>query len=474
MNLALPVFFLSAAVLCYEMALVRLLPLSHWQPFVTLALGTALLGFGLAGSVLLWLGRYILPRRQTAFSYLAAMTALSIRPVFIAASNLRLEPGLIFRSPHQWLILGLLGAVLTVPFVFGALALALPLLERETVGRYYGYNLLGSCLGVLAALASMELFPLSWLPCLPTGAAWASCLLALSPLGRPRVKLAAALAAAAVTFWPPGIISYGPYKDISYALKMPSFTWQPAGSSASGLLETVAAPGLRSAAGLSTRYTGSLPLQAGLYRDGDRAGTILLPAGPGDPGLDYLQWQTADAPYAILSAGSEVAVLGFDGGEEAFRALGGGASRVVYVEPDAAAADLPSRHHSLFPSWAFGSGKVAFAVEGGRSHLAREGGNYGAVVSPLGGSLASAVAGLGGAAEGYDLTAEGLAEAMGALAPGGVVAVSGWNQAPPTARLKLLRTLAAIPRLGEESWSDGRVLIVTGWSTHTVIVASDP
>ena len=155
MTLSLSILFLSASILSFEIIIIRILAISHWQPFVTLAISTALLGYGLSGSVLVRLRDRIFTKRQLAYPVLAMATTLIYRPVIHASGRLHLDPGLIIRDPYQWLKVWLLIIVLTIPFTLASGALALPLLERESVGKYYGWNFLGAALGVTIVLIAL-------------------------------------------------------------------------------------------------------------------------------------------------------------------------------------------------------------------------------------------------------------------------------------------------------------------------------
>ena len=88
-------------------------------------------------------------------------------------------------------------------------------------------------------------------------------------------------------------------------------------------------------------------------------------------------------------------------------------------------------------------------------------------------NLASSVAGFGAASEDYLLTVEGISAALGILRPGGLLAVTGWNQSPPTGRLKLLNTIREIPGFSGEPDLAAKVRIVVGWSTYTVLVSRE-
>jgi hypothetical protein len=472
MLLSLSVFLLSASVLYYEIVLVRLLALSHWQPFVTLGISTALLGFGISGTILMGTRNILFPKRRIYYPLLASLTALSLRPVLSAAGSLRLEPGLIIRDPSQWLNLGLLVSVLFIPFILSSLALALPLLEKETVGKYYGWNLAGACAGVFLALLGMEHLDPSRLAMPAAAISALACSASLVHYyGKPlRMGGLSMILLLPLALYPSKPISFGPYKDISYGLLLPESRVVLEEWGTNGMLQVILAPSIRSASGLSMRYRGGLPDQGALYRDGDRIGTLILTNDETDKNFEYLKWQTAAAPYSLLMPGAKVVLVGFDGGEGAVRARVHEVASVAVVEPDRSVGRLVREHPDLFRSWIFSSDIVSLVPSGARSFFYSGTRENDAVIYPISGNMASASAGISGAAENYELTVEGVMAALETLNPNGLVAIAGWNQAPSTGRWKILNLLMAVPGLFKDDGFTDRVCLVTSWSTHIFII----
>jgi hypothetical protein len=477
MALALSILFLSASILSFEIIVIRLLAISHWQPFVTLAISTALLGYGLSGSILLKTRDRVFANRRIAYPVLALAAALIYRPVIHVSGRLHLDPGLIIRDPYQWLKVGLLIAVLTLPFTVASGALALPLLERKSVGRYYGWNFVGAAFGVLVVLTTLGTLDPADLPKVPTLLAGLAVFASLFHFHRDKKGLALTAAAMVSLFllFPSSPALYGPYKDISYAFLLPSAQEKAHRSGVTGKFQVVTAPALRSAAGLSTKYRGQLPGQAAIYHSGDRLGTLILTDSPHEEGVEYLKWQTAAAPFTLLEHGSRTAIAGFEGGEEAARAILHGSSSPVVIVPDRAISALVEENPDLFRPWIFGPGSAVMVRDSARSYLGNRSAVYDLIVYPAGMNLAAASAGLTGTAESYEITVQGIEAALGNLnSRGGIIALTGWNQFPPTGRWKLLGLLKRIDMLRDDGEFNGRVYLVTGWSNHTFLVRAEP
>ncbi len=476
MALSLAILLLSASVLSFEIIVIRLLAIHYWQPFVTLAISTALLGYGLSGSILVRVRTSVFPNRHIAFPSLALAATMLYRPVIWASGQLQLDPGLIIRDPSQWFKVGILVSVLTLPFTLASGALALPLLERESVGRYYGWNFLGAGLGVLIVLTTLGTLDPRNLPLVPIilgGFATLSSMIHFHRKRKGLVLSSAAMACLAV-FYPSAPIEYGPYKDISYAFLLPSAREEANRSGITGKFQVVTAPSLHSASGLSTRYRGEIPRQAGIYRDGDRIGTLLLTEGPMDTGLDFLKWQTAAAPFTLPGRRGRSAIIGFDGGEEAARALLYGWEPPVIIEPDEAIKVLVRDNPQLFRPWIFGPGRTVLVSESARNYLSNRSAGHDLIVYTPRVNLAATAAGLTGTEENYEVTVQGMEAALGSLSEEGIIALTGWNQFPSTGRWKLLSLFRQIKVLNDDGQFKGRIYLVTGWSNHTFLVKATP
>jgi hypothetical protein len=249
------------------------------------------------------------------------------------------------------------------------------------VGRYYGWNFVGAAFGVLVVLTTLGTLDPADLPKVPTLLAGLAVLSSLVHFHRDKkgLNLTAAAMVSLFLLFPSSPVLYGPYKDISYAFLLPSAQEKAHRSGVTGKFQVVSAPALRSAAGLSTKYRGQL----------------LLTDSPHEEGVEYLKWQTAAAPYTLLEQGSRTAIAGFEGGEEAARAILHGSSSPVVIVPDRAISILVEENPDLFRPWIFGPGYAAMVRDSARSYLESRSAVYDLIVYPAGMNLASASAGLG-------------------------------------------------------------------------------
>ena len=82
------VALVSAAVLGYEVLLVRLFAITQWHHFASMAIGIALLGFGVSGALLAVLRDRLRRRTAAAFAAAAVLLAATSTAAVIVAQRL--------------------------------------------------------------------------------------------------------------------------------------------------------------------------------------------------------------------------------------------------------------------------------------------------------------------------------------------------------------------------------------------------
>ncbi len=282
------VFLLSAAILAYEVVLMRMFSIAQWHHFAAMIISIALLGFGLSGTVLsLWRERL-----RGGFVLCTVGFVLTMPVCTWLAQQVPFTPMLIVWQPRQLLLLFAVYLLLLVPFTIGALAIGLALArsrERGRVGVTYAANLFGSGLGAIAGL-----------------------LLCFLPLP----------------------VRLSEYKGLEKAMAMSGARIAWTAHHPLGRVDVVDCPALRVAPGLSMAYTGPMPTQQVVFVDGD-GGSAINRAGP----LDYLDWLPAAAPYQVWRM-NRVLVIGVGGGAELQQARRFGATEVTGVELHPRVAEL--------------------------------------------------------------------------------------------------------------------------------------
>ena len=442
-------------MLAYEVALVQLLAITHWAHFAAMVISLALLGFGASGSVLAIGRRWVAGRERGAYGAATLLAGLAYDPAYRIAGRIPFDAFELIAVPRQFLWLTLTYLVLAVPFFLAGSAVALAFqIGRESVGRIYAANLLGSGAGAVLGLAL-----LSWLPAerLPAGIAVVG-LLAVAPLARWGAAVATAGLIAALLL-PPPAVPRSQYKDGTLALRLPEARVLARNDGPLGRLEMIESPVLRVLPGASLALREPVPPRPVLYLDGQ---TI----GPRAVARDAALWAmtTTAAAFALPDSGLSVLFVGAGGGGLVWLARAGGARSISVVDPDGRLEPL------LDPAVLEGVRRFT-ASPRGWLHGTSE--RFDRVVIGQPGSLAGSAAGMSAAGADYLFTVEGFQDLWNALDQDGVLVITRWALNPPRDMPRLLATARRV--LDGEGLEAGRhVALVRGWSTATLLVSRRP
>ena len=269
----LSIALVSAAILAYEVLLIRVFTIVQWHHFAYMVISIALLGFGASGTFLALARRRLHRHFTAAFTTNATLFGLTALLGYDLGQRVPFNALEIVWDARQLLHLLALYLVFTVPFFCGANCIGLAFIRfGDKIERIYSYNLVGSGVGALGIVAA--LFVLSPPECLRVIAALGltSAAIACVEARRARnIATAVGLLVAAMTIafalpksWPD--LRLSPYKGLSQALERPGAEVIAARSNPLGYLSVVASPTIpfRHAPGLSLNNTVVPPAQLGV------------------------------------------------------------------------------------------------------------------------------------------------------------------------------------------------------------------
>jgi hypothetical protein len=445
------VFFVSAAVLGYEVALMRILLVASWHHFAFLVISLALLGFGASGTILTLARDRVLALPGPVFDGLLLASAVSMPVCAAVMERLPVEaavvPVLMWRQLGWWLVFW---AVAAVPFLLGATAVGLALMATsDRVASVYAANLLGSAVGAAGITAAMEVVEPAWLPAVTGATALVAFVGRAGPGHRTRL-LTAGLTAIMVGGWlavEPMSIRPDPYK---YAAHVERLVAQGRATEVAVATSPRAAVRVYSSDvfhDLPFLGMGAAPpAMDSLTLDGHHAGSLLEVDGPEDAAA--LDTTLMSAPYDLVSARPRVALLGERDGVNVWLAVRRQASRVAVVQPDETLLGLLRGPLGSGPGRVFARPDVEVVTVEPRHFVDQTGDTFDLVQLVTLQSL-SVGAGMAGLAEDHLATVEGLSAALDRLEHDGVLSVSRAIQTPPRDNLKLWITLAdALERRG--------------------------
>ncbi|MFW6107763.1 MAG: spermidine synthase [bacterium] len=462
-RLAFAVGLISAAVLAFEVSLMRMMLVASWHHFTFLVISIALLGFGASGTALSLARAWLLPRGDALFTALSVAAFVSMPIAALLAQHVPVEARL---APAElWLQIGnwvLLFAVLAVPFLLGAAAIGLGLmLAGDRAGVVYAGNLVGSAVGALGANALMWFVAPAWLPVAASAAA-----LGAIPAGRWRslrarvgVSVVAVAAVALALAVEPPHVPLDPFKYRAHVARL-----EQEGAAR------------RLAVRYSPRSTVELfrgdafhhmpflspdappPRLHVLTADGHWAGSMLRPNRGG-------QGRIADQTlmgvgYDLLGRRPRVALLGEVGGTNAWLAARHGADAIHVVQPDPRVVELWRQRPDGAARRFIDLPAVRVHVAEPRQFVDRATTQFDLVHVVSLESLAAGSGGVAGLAENHLVTVEGMAACIECLAPDGLLMVCRGIQTPPRDNLKLLATLVrALRRMGVERPGEHVVIV---------------
>jgi len=151
---------ISAAILAYEVLLVRLFAIVQWHHFAFMAISVALLGFGISGTLLGLAREWMLRRAHAVFTASAMLFGFAAPAAFLVAQTLPFNALEVVWAPWQLMYLGVIYLLLAVPLTAGATCIGIAfLICGIAVRRVYLWNLLGSGVGALGIVAALFALP---------------------------------------------------------------------------------------------------------------------------------------------------------------------------------------------------------------------------------------------------------------------------------------------------------------------------
>ncbi len=483
-------FLVSVCVLGFEIEVMRVFAVGSWSNFGSMVISIALLGFGVAGTLLTFLGGNV---RRNPDGWLAVSSfALgpSMAVAHTVAQHIPFNPVLIVSDPSQLWWIGGYYLVYGIPFFAGGLFVGVSFSAFSSrMHRLYFWNMIGSGLGGLAILGLMFVFPPDFLiyPLVGLAAipALLSCVRWSQEENRPRVRPVEAvitLAIAAMGYallLSFGQVSVSDFKPVSYAEKYPDSRQVYSSFSPLGEMRVFESSYFHFAPGLSDTASVSLarmPRNAflGLYIDGDGPVGVMRRLSPPEDG--YIDFLPMSAPYLLLNH-PRVLLLRLGGGAGIFTALHKEAREVWVVEPD------PDLVHMLrdvpffqrFSGRILDDPRVTVVNTEIRAFAGSTDQKFDLVELGLIDSTGLSQAGGYSVEENYTYTVEAVREYLKSLSPSGILSITVWDRLnPPRNVPRLLATVVqalrdeGMPSIQNDIYSFNLLL-----STATVLVKKD-
>lgn len=447
----------SAAMLAFEVLLVRLFEFSHWHHFAGLTISLALLGLGAAGTFLAMRGQRDPAGGDGILLAGTAIQAAGILAVLLLHSQVAIRPLFAAWDARELAKLLLVDFAAFVPFFGAGLVIGNVFMRWPSAARgIYAANLIGSGAGSLAAsgllsvtyvadaLALTALVPAVTL----LGFALRRC--RSIPVSAGMVCSAAALAA--IVWTPAPAVS--DFKALSQVLEPADARLLATRAGLPGRLTLVRSQSQRIAPGLSLNWTEPVPATDLVVIGSDR----LLPVARAYPAdAAYMTASLTGLPFQLRPEG-RVLVLGTSAWQSP---LAGAGRELEWVEPDRRLLDLAAGRGLAGPA-------AGLRADGAYRHLASGSGRFELI------TLDEAYSGGDAASEDYLMTIEGLAAALSRLSPQGLMALPIEHSVPPRRFPRALYTLRGALQRVTDGEPGRHVAVLRGLQALLVLASPQP
>ncbi len=279
-RLFLPVLFLSSAsLILFQTSCIQVFSYLQWYHFAFWVISMAMLGFGAAGlAVTLGLKRIRHHILKAVFWLLCLGSAgICFASAAFYRGWIRFDSFLIFTGWTEIASLILTAFIFFIPFFLAATAIGIIFsMHTFNIGRLYAADLIGSATGALLVLfISWNLNPEQL--CLISSLLMLSSSIIVGRNIKSAIKYIALLISplSIIILWLiPGKPHHSEYKALSRALLLPDVRTVSENHSPFGTVQVLSSPAFRYGPGLSTDFTGEIPLVSNVYLNGDYAGVL--------------------------------------------------------------------------------------------------------------------------------------------------------------------------------------------------------
>jgi hypothetical protein len=462
-------FCISAAVLAFELLLMRLLTLAYWGHFASFVISIAMLGIATSGLLLHFARERIIARPTFWFAIASTLFAILTPMAFACSQLIPFTPFLLAWSPREYVLLALRVFLFFVPFFFGGIAIGTPFVARiAAVPVLYFWNMAGSAAAFLPLLAGLNAFhPIRLLA--PIALLGFSAALVVAGK-RARVPLvgAGAVAAGLALFIP---FRFSPYKDISKTLLLPDTRIVEERFSANGIIQTVESPHTRYLPGLSLNFAGVLPPARLIFTDGS-AMDVVFNADDALRDPAFLRMSPEAFSYELLR--QPRTLLLYAGATEILRATASDALEILALDDVKARSEAVQRVWQHFGKSLFQDERVIAITDEARHYLEQDNPSFDLISLSLLGSHGSSTAGAASLDPAFLLTLEGFDKLFHRLSASGHIAITTWIENPPNSGVRLAALIVETLRKQGAAEPGRHILGLRGWSTVTFFVARQP
>lgn len=453
--------------------MIRVLAVARWNQFAFFVISTALLGYGISGIALLFLRPFLLRNFDRSLFWLTLGAGVLGQISIQVAQQLPLDSQYLMQNSEQLLLFVAYNALLVVPFLLGASAVALCLMQHP--GRtpvLYSASLIASAWAGISSLLCMYWLSETRLPQTATllmagfAVIWAA--------GSRTRKVAWILGTLLVLYWfiAPPPLQMEPYKSLAAMQRL-----ERQGSakkilsrfSPRGRIDVYESPLLHFTLFAGYKATAPPPAEVALLHDGQTAGVIFRIDSPA--GAEILDEAPTASAYT-LRPGARVLLLGETGGTNVWLARRHGAQHITVVQQDPQLVRLMLELPVACTGGVYSGRDVSVVVNHPRLFLERSaaGSTFDVVHLVSAEETAADTRGAGGLQEDYLLTVQGLSAAWNRLSGTGILVVTRGVQVPARDTLKFLNICEQVLKRQNVENPGAHIVLIQNYLANTVLL----
>ena len=458
---------ISAALLGYELLLMRLLALAYWGHFAGMVISTAMLGIATSGLFLFFARERVARDPGAIFGAAAGLFALAAPLAFLASQHLPFTPFLLTWSAREYAYLGGRSFLFFVAFFFAGVGIGTPFAARVLpMGQLYFWNMLGSGLAALPLLLAMNFtHPLRLLIAVAAIGTIVAVGCAAKAWSRVGWIIAGLGVAGAVVITP---FRYSEYKDLSRTLLLPEARLLEERYGWDGVVQIVDSPHTRYLPGLSLNFAGTLPASQLVFTDAG-AMTLVLDADDALANPDFLRMTPEAFSFALTKPQSLLHLYG--GTADLLRAHAAGVPAITIID-DSETRVVAVRE--LFAKLSSAPLRDRFVRADARQVLEANTAKFDLVAISLLGAHGTSTAGAASLDPSFLLTTDGLSRVFQRLTPRGHAVLSTWVENPARSGVRLIALWIETLRRNGVPEPSRHLIAMRSWSTISIFVAREP
>jgi hypothetical protein len=471
------IFLISTATLCLEITLTRYFSISQQYHFAFLVVSITFLGYGASGSALTVLKRFEARDMERDLSYVSLFFGCSVVVCFLLCNRIPFDLIQLAWNTHHAALIILYYILLSVPFFFAGLTLALAIARNPSqVNKIYFFDLFGAGCGIiLAALIFLPKGDRGVILIISLLAVGASALFSKRQPFIFKICLGVVFAAGMALFlYSPAWLSFriSPFKALPLANQYAEAKIQLTRWNGISRIDIIESPAVRFAPGLSLLYTDMLPKQVGLSVDGGELTAVADFKERDILSLKFLSYLPSSFPYSIAK-NPKVLVLNPKGGLDVLSAIQNGSPDITVIEDNPLIVKILRNELAAFSGEIYNGEEIRIISSTARTAVKKDNQLYNLIVLSLTDIFGSTGTGLFGFSENYLYTVESFVSLFNRLSDDGIISMSFYLLPPPRQELRVMSTwIEALERVKKEPKK--HILATRSWGTLSFFIKKSP